>query len=99
MQCGEYLKAIAYYKKIIEILPEPKEQWEAFEWSVVSIADTYYIIEDYNKAELYFNKIINIAVNPFIFLRYGQTQYYLNKIELAKEYLKKAYELERRRNL
>ncbi|WP_154888666.1 tol-pal system YbgF family protein [Longibaculum muris] len=94
MQCGEYLKAIAYYKKIIEILPEPKEQWEAFEWSVVSIADTYYIIEDYNKAELYFNKIINTAVNPFIFLRYGQTQYYLNKIEVAKEYLKKAYELE-----
>ena len=25
MQCGKYLKAIAYYKKIIEILPEPKE--------------------------------------------------------------------------
>lgn len=94
MKNGKYADAVECYQKIIDLLPAPKEQWEAYEWSIVSIADTYYITEDYDKAEFYFNKIIHTAENPFIFLRYGQIQYYLNEVELSKKYLKRAYSLE-----
>ena len=31
-------------RKIIDLLPAPKEQWEAYEWSIVSIADTSIIL-------------------------------------------------------
>ena len=94
MKNGKYADAVECYQKIIDLLPAPKEQWEAYEWSIVSIADTYYFTEDYDKAEFYFNNIIHTAENPFIFLRYGQIQYYLNEVESSKEYLKRAYSLE-----
>lgn len=57
MKNGKYADAVECYQKIIDLLPAPKEQWEAYEWSIVSIADTYYITEDYDKAEFYLYKI------------------------------------------
>lgn len=53
MKNGKYADAVECYQKIIDLLPAPKEQWEAYEWSIVSIADTYYFTEDYDKAEFY----------------------------------------------
>lgn len=31
LENGEYEKAIEEYKKIIEALPEPKDEWDAYE--------------------------------------------------------------------
>lgn len=61
-------KADNKYNKIIDLLPESKENWEAYEGISVSIADTYFVAENYEKAYLYFNKIINDENNPFVFL-------------------------------
>lgn len=92
MKNNQYQDAIKHYEKIIDILPEPKETWEAYEWATVSIADTYFIMEDYENAHAFFKTIISTADNPFIILRYGQTQYYRKNLQEAKEYLLKAYQ-------
>lgn len=91
MDRDEWLSAIKYYNKILDLLPEPKEEWAAYEWTVVSIADSYYIVGDYDDAEIYFEKIIKNTFNPFIYLRYGQVKYYKNDMDEAKNYLVKAY--------
>lgn len=92
LENGEYEKAIEEYKKIIDALPEPKDEWDAYEWANVSIADTYYIMKDYKNCITYMNKIIRYANNPFIFLRTGQAYYYEDDMEKAEEYLAKALE-------
>lgn len=92
LEKGEYEKAIEEYKKIIDALPEPKDEWDAYEWANVSIADTYYIMKDYKSCLTYMNKIIRYANNPFIFLRTGQACYYEGDMEKAEEYLARALE-------
>lgn len=92
LENGEYEKAIEEYKKIIDALPEPKDEWDAYEWANVSIADTYYIMKDYKNCIIYMNKIIRYANNPFIFLRTGQAYYYEDDMEKAEEYLARALE-------
>ena len=92
LENGEYEKAIEEYKKIIDALPEPKDEWDAYEWANVSIADTYYIMKDYKSCITYMNKIIRYANNPFIFLRTGQAYYYEDDMEKAEEYLARALE-------
>ena len=92
LEKGEYEKAIEEYKKIIDALPEPKDEWDAYEWANVSIADTYYIMKDYKNCITYMNKIIRYANNPFIFLRTGQAYYYEDDMEKAEEYLARALE-------
>ena len=92
LENGEYEKAIEEYKKIIDALPEPKDEWDAYEWANVSIADTYYIMKDYKNCITYMNKIIRYANNPFIFLRTGQAYYYEDDMEKAEEYLARALE-------
>lgn len=92
LEKGEYEKAIEEYKKIIDALPEPKDEWDAYEWANVSIADTYYIMKDYKSCLTYMNKIIRYANNPFIFLRTGQAYYYEDDMEKAEEYLARALE-------
>lgn len=92
MNKNQYMEAIKYYNQIIDVLPEPKCVWEAYEWAVVSIADTYFIMQDYENAYTFFNLIISNANNPFVNLRFGQTQYYRNHMEEAKKYLMKAYQ-------
>lgn len=86
-------EAIIIYNKIIELLPEPKEMWEAYEWVNIAIADTYFLAKDYENANLYFNRVIDDSSNPYVFLRYGQVKYYINDVENAQEYLLKAYKM------
>lgn len=89
----EYKKAIQMYKEIIDILPEPKEEWEAYEWANVSIADTYFIMKEYEMCIHYLNKVIQYTNNPFIFLRYGQSYYYESNMLIAEKYLGKAFKI------
>ena len=38
----KYADAIAFYQSAIDILPEPKSDWDMFTTLVISIGDTYY---------------------------------------------------------
>lgn len=87
---GEFEKSISCYEKMIELLPEPKEDWEAYEWAKASLGDTYYILKDYNSALQEFQEAIGYTDNPFVFLRYGQCCYLTGDYETAKKYLSMA---------
>lgn len=90
---GKFEKSLSCYEKIIELLPEPKEDWEAYEWAKASLGDTYYILKDYHLALQELQEAIGYTHNPFIFLRYGQCCYLTGDNETAKEYLSLALEL------
>lgn len=91
----KYLKAINYYEKIIRILPEPKKQWDEYVLVNMSMADAYFTSGDYYNAEKCYAEILYpLRKSAFILMMYGQTQYFLNNLELAEKYLKKAYELD-----
>lgn len=87
---GEFEKSISCYEKIIELLPEPKEEWEAYDWTKASLGDTYYILKEYNLALQEFQEVIGYTYNPFVFLRYGQCCYLTGDDETAKKYLSMA---------
>lgn len=89
---GEFEKSISCYEKIIELLPEPKEEWEAYEWAGASLGDTYYILKEYNRALQEFQEVIGYTDNPFVFLRYGQCCYLTGDDKTAKKYLSMALE-------
>jgi tetratricopeptide (TPR) repeat protein len=89
--------AIEIYLKALDLVPDPKNNWEASTWIYTAIGDTYYIKGDYEASKNYFFEAINCPdgiENPFILLRLGESLYELNEFVKAKEYLLKAYMLE-----
>ncbi len=94
---GLYEKALTKYKKALDLLPLPKEEWEASTWIYSAIGDTYFLKKDYKTASTYFYNALNCPdgiSNPFILLRLGQSLFEIRDLEKSKEYLLKAYMLE-----
>lgn len=86
-----------YYQKALELVPVPKNQWEAATWLYVAIGDAYFLEKEYEKALNNFYAAYNCpgAIdNPFINLRIGQCLYELKDLEKAENFLLKAYMLE-----
>lgn len=86
--------AIDRYKKAFELIPQPKEKWEASEWLLVALGDACFINKDYESALNYLFdslKCPNALENPFINLRLGETFFELGNLYKAKEHLLQAY--------
>ncbi|MDE6499238.1 MAG: tetratricopeptide repeat protein [Rikenella sp.] len=97
MDKENYEKAIDLFQQALALLPEPKEEWEAYSWLRVSIGDAYFMLEDYVKSEENFRMGYvagELLDNPFVLLRLGQNYVELEQEERAVEYLLKAYMLE-----
>jgi len=93
----EYEKAIEIYKKGIELVPEPKNEWETKLWFTAAIADAYWFLKKYTQALSYLEeslKVIGGKENTFIILRRGQVLFELSRIKDAKQELLKVYEIE-----
>ena len=54
----DYLGAIQEYEKGIELVPKPKEEYEAMLWFVVAIADAYWHLKNYQKALIYLDQCL-----------------------------------------
>ncbi len=96
-EVGEYKFAIEKYKKALEILPHPKNQWEAATWLNTALGDSYFMVDSYEEAKNYLFDALNCpngTENPFILLRLGQSLWELDEKRKALEYLLKAYILE-----
>ena len=80
----------------LDILPEPKEDWEAYLWLAGSIGDAYFMMRNYGKSLGFFRKCCNIGEtdNPFILLRLGENYLELEDETNATEFLLRAYMLE-----
>jgi tetratricopeptide (TPR) repeat protein len=92
-----YDKAIDSYLKALNLLPNPKNIWEASTWINTALGDTYFIKGDYNAAKGYLLDALNCPDgidNPFILLRLGESFYELQEFNKAKEFLLRAYLME-----
>lgn len=90
----DFLSAINKYKSALELIPNPKEIWEATTWIYTALGDSYFLIESYEESLNCLFKTLNCPGgldNPFIMLRIGQCFFEMNNIVKAKEYLLRAY--------
>lgn len=96
MENERYNEAISFFQQAYNLLPAPKEEWEAYTWLMASIGDAYFSKQEYQSSLDYFRKCYNNGdvENPFILLRIGENSFELNNSEMAKEFLLRAYMLE-----
>lgn len=90
-------QAINKYKNALNLIPLPKEEWEASTWIYTAIGDMYFIKEDFLMAKEAFYNAMNCPdgiTNPLILFRLGQCLFECEQFEKSKEYLLKAYMLE-----
>ncbi len=93
----DFDKAIEEYKKALDILPEPKTDWEASTWVYCALGDVYYLKDEYDLALDYLFEVLKCPDglgNPFVSLRIGQCFYEKNNFDKAKEFLLQAYMME-----
>jgi len=89
--------AIDCFNRALDLIPEPKNDWEASTWIYTALGDVYFIKKEFEIAS---DNLFNAYschdgyTNPFILLRLGQSLLEINNVEKAKEYLLRAYMLE-----
>lgn len=98
-QCenGYLEQGLELYYEALELVPEPKYDWEAATWLYVAIGDALFTGKEYEKAIRSLNAACmcpNGFQNPFILLRLGECYYELGNEDKAKEYFIQAYMLE-----
>ncbi|MBW2461327.1 MAG: tetratricopeptide repeat protein [Deltaproteobacteria bacterium] len=89
-----WAEAIAQYSHAWQLVPEPKEQFEATTWILAALGDANFLRGAYPEAQesLSFAMRCPGAIgNPFIHLRLGQTQLELQNLEGAADELARAY--------
>ena len=93
----EWEKAIECFEKALDLLPEPKDDWEAATWLYVALGDAYFFLEKYAEAVDNFEAARMCPegmANPFVLLRLGESYCEQGRTELAKNYLFEAYMME-----
>jgi tetratricopeptide (TPR) repeat protein len=96
MDSRMYELAFDDFQKALELLPQPKETWDAYTWLKAGTADALFFLKDYELATAELFDAMNGpdgAFNPFVLLRLGQVLYEQNKPN-AIEYLCRAYMME-----
>lgn len=92
----EYAAAAEKFKEALELVPDPKTDWEAATWLYSSIGNMYFMLDDFKQAGEYFSQAIicpDGKINSFIQLRLGQTALEQQQEDKALEHLLKAYRL------
>lgn len=93
----EWGKAVTCFNKALELVPEPKEEWEAATWIYAALGDAFYLWEKYEEALDNLKRARMCPdglANPFILLRIGEAYYELGELEQAKKILLEAYMME-----
>ncbi|WP_040006252.1 tetratricopeptide repeat protein [Fibrisoma limi] len=93
----KYDDAIEKYLQALSLVPDPKEDWEASTWLYAALGDALMSMNKYLDALSAFRsaeKCPDGLGNPYITLMIGECYFELENIELAREYLLKAYALE-----
>jgi tetratricopeptide (TPR) repeat protein len=93
-ESGQYSEALDVYWRAFDLLPAPKEQWEAATWLLAAIGDANFLNQDYIAGR----DNLSVAMrcpggigNPFLHLRLGQCQFEIGALEKAADELARAY--------
>lgn len=92
----EYAAAAGKFKEALELVPDPKTDWEASTWLYSSIGNMYFMLDDFAQAAEYFLQAISCPdgkINSFIQMRLGQSFLELKQEDKALEHLLKGYRL------
>lgn len=87
-------EALARYHAALQLLPEPREKWEAATWLLAAIGDAYYLsghIEEAAEAFSHAMHCPDAIGNPFLHLRLGQCRLTLGDEVKAADELTRAY--------
>ncbi|MFZ6798952.1 hypothetical protein [Undibacterium sp. Di24W] len=91
---GEHAAAVAEYDRAWQLVPEPKNQWEASTWILAAIGDACFLIDKFKSARqaLEYAMVCPGAIgNPFIHLRLGQVLFEAGELDLSADELIRAY--------
>lgn len=91
---GNLQEGLDKFRQSLDLLPEPREDWEAATWILSAIGDTYYFLKDYEGCIRALSEAINCPGglgNPFIHLRLGESYFELNDTRKALDELTRAY--------
>ena len=94
---GRFPEALEEYSKALDLIPEPRQRWEASVWLLAAIGDCHFWLKDFGAALECFRKLMveyEEYGNPFTRLRYGECLYETGNEELAREHLLAAYAME-----
>ena len=94
---GDIDGAITLFEQALELVPAPKQQWEAATWIYAAIGDSLFFKEEYESSLNSFldaRKSAGGISNPFLLLRIGHCYLELNDPDNAGEYLQQALMLE-----
>jgi tetratricopeptide (TPR) repeat protein len=79
--------AIELYNNALDLIPDPKTDWEASTWIYSALGDACFYQNDFKKACNYFFDATNCPDgynNPFILLRIGQCQIEMGDLKKMK---------------
>ncbi len=94
---GDHAAAVEKWSEALDLVPEPKTDWEASTWLNASIGDGYYAQGKFEDASAALFDALNCpdaSENPFIAYRLGQSQTRLGNVDKGVEYLLRAYMLD-----
>lgn len=94
---GKFANAIEVWRSALELLPSPRDQWEAALWLNASIGDAYYQEEQWEDAKASFLDALNgpdAQGSPFIHYMLGKTLLRLDDEDEAVQSLLRAYILD-----
>lgn len=94
---GQFAQAIEEWTKTLDLLPEPKSEWDAYTWLCTSTGDAYYQLDQFESARQSLFDALNGPdgqTNPFLHYRLGQTEAKVGNLDSAKSHLLQAYMLD-----
>ena len=94
MDDGEYGRALESFRAAADLIPEPKQDWEASTWIYSGIGDALFFQGKFTYAlDAFWTAVTcpDAIGNPFIHLRLGQCQFELGNLEKAADELARSY--------
>ncbi len=91
---NNHKSALLEYRKAWQLVPEPKTEWEASTWILISIGDSCFLLGDRESAREAFEYAMHCpgAIgNPFLHLRLGQILFDAGENDAAADELMRAY--------
>jgi len=92
-ECGKYARALEFYWKAYDLLPEPKTDWEAATWILTAVGDANFLSGDFKAGRDNLSSAMrcpDAIGNPFLHLRLGQCQFELGDTDRAADELTRA---------
>ena len=90
----QYDDAIEKYSEAWNLLPEPRDQWPAATWILISVGDAHFRLNEFAEGADILLDALHFPDgedNPFLLLRLGQCLLELGRLDEAADALEEAY--------